>query len=61
MGLWVRVVREDFWGAVEDDVMIVLVGTMEGRLGVKEVTTVSGASEGLEERLEGVCECAGPS
>lgn len=28
MGFWVRVVRDDLWGAVEEDVVMVSVGTV---------------------------------
>lgn len=59
--LWVWVVdsvREDFWGALEDDIMIFL-GTDnagEGSLGVNEVRPVSGELGGLKGSLEGVFE-----
>lgn len=57
MVLWViavDTVREDFWGAVEDDVMIFLGddNSGEGSLGVKEV--ISGAVDGLKNSLDGV-------
>lgn len=59
MVLWViavDTVREDFWGVMEDDIMIFLGdgSTVEGGLGVEEV--ISGAVGGFTDNLEGAFE-----